>query len=303
MNAKRRYRKHPKIRRALSRMTSPFRGRARHAVFAVSLVAMVVIVADVLWQKFGTRILASSKYQISEATVVTTPPPSWIKSNVKAEVIRDGGLADLRIFDKQVVTRVANAFTVHPWVEKVVRVRKQPEKVVVELAYRQPVAFVEVTYGGSAGLVPVDPHGVLLPPSDFVTEDTQDYLRIAVVDLAMHGSLGTVWRDKRVAEAAQIASIWRSAWRKVDLYRVVCPQATKTTTYMLETRRGDRIIWGRPPGTEVVGEATAARKIAQLVRYVQQDQAFQSASDPVQLDVRSGTVRTIPAKTASRVDD
>lgn len=290
----------PKLFQPVARLAAPLRGRGRHVILAVGLVVGFIVAANILWQRYSPRILADSRYQISVETVETTPPPAWIKSDVKAEVLRGSSLSDLRIFDKQVVTKIADAFTVHPWVAQVVGVRKQPEKVFVQLEYRRPVSFVEVTVGGQPGLVPVDAKGVLLPSVDFTKEDANGYLRIGIADLTMNGSLGTTWRDNRVVEAAQIAAAWQPQRDVIDLYRIVGPPVSVpgNTIYVLETRRGDQIVWGRPPGQESAAEANAADKIAQLVAYVQRNEAFASAAAPVHVDIRSGTVRSIPTKSA-----
>ena len=46
-----------------------------------------------------------------------TPPPAWIHSDVKTEVIRDAGLpVELSILDERLFDRLKQAFALHPWI-------------------------------------------------------------------------------------------------------------------------------------------------------------------------------------------
>src|SRR5437870_4584631 len=111
----------------------------------VALTALLGIAAIIgaiyCWQRWGAVATQSPDYLVTPEKISVTPPPAWIHTDVKAEVVRTAGLSRLSLRDKQLVEHVAHAFALHPWVAKVVRVEKQfPAKVAVELLYRQPVA-------------------------------------------------------------------------------------------------------------------------------------------------------------------
>ena len=85
------------------------------------------------------------------------------------EIFRDASLDDpqhpLSLMDDDLVERVKSAFSLHPWIARVVRVEKfYPGRVVVDVVYRHPVCMVEVL----GELLPVDVEGVVLPKEDFL---------------------------------------------------------------------------------------------------------------------------------------
>jgi hypothetical protein len=62
--------------------------------------------------------------------------------------------------------------------------------------------------------------------------------------------------------------------------------------YQLVTKRGTRILWGRAPSAEIVGEATAADKLHWLVQYHRENGSLEARGRAAQLDVRTvGTAR------------
>jgi len=109
------------------------------AVLFVLLVAGIVIG----WQRWGRSVVTRPIYRIAGENIHVTPTPPWIRSDVRAEVVRDGALNDLSIFDKDVTIRVYQAFELHPWIAKVKRVSKHPPaRLDVDLQSRQAVAWV-----------------------------------------------------------------------------------------------------------------------------------------------------------------
>ena len=70
---------------------------------------------------------------------------------------------ELSMLDETLSAKVADAFARHPWIARVVSVRKSyPANITVELEYRQPVGMVQV----KGGPFPIDVAGVVLPPAD-----------------------------------------------------------------------------------------------------------------------------------------
>jgi len=190
-------------------------------------VLFVVTVVGVVygWRNWGRTVVARPIYRLAAENIQVSPPPVWIKTDVRAEVVRDGALHDLTIFDKDATIRVYQAFELHPWVAKVLRVSKHPPaRLDVELTYRQPVAWVEVPRGNQpgedGGVIPVDRQAVVLPSRDFGKENLQDYLRIAVPNVGPYGLAGTAWGDVRVVGAARIATAFDGIWQALQLYRI-----------------------------------------------------------------------------------
>src|SRR4029079_16323895 len=102
--------------------------------------------------------------------------PAWIRTDIKNEVLREASFTGpLSLLDGELTIRVASAFATHPWIASVQRVSKHfPSGLDVEVAYRRPVAMVEVTDGA----LPVDAEGVVLPTTDFKPGEADRYPRI-----------------------------------------------------------------------------------------------------------------------------
>lgn len=291
MNAARRKRKTS----PLSSVLAPFRhGAGQRALILLAMVVAVPAGAIYAWQRWGDRITKGPEYVLLPENIeITTDKPDWIKSDIREEVVRAGGLTDLSIRDTH-PRKVSQAFAMHNWVEEVIRVNKYyPARVVVELVYRKPQAMVQVSINGQPGLLPIDVNGVLLPPADFTAEQTRDYLRISVPNATPTGPVGTAWGDPRVAGAARIAAVFEERWKALGLYGIAVSQAdtasgsARQPTYDLFTKNGVRVIWGEAPAADSTVEAKAAlTKVAKLARYVESNGPLESMTDTTAIDLR-----------------
>jgi hypothetical protein len=245
------------------------------------------------WQRVGPQVTQSPEYLLEPDQIEITPPPPWIRSDVRAETIRDGGLSGLSILDRELTVQIARAFSLHTWVEEVRRVRKEhPARVVVDLTYRRPVAMVEVTMNDRPGLLPVDVNGVLLPPGDFSAEQARDYLRVSLADATPAGPVGTPWGDPRVDGAARISAVLQEHWKQLGLYRVSVeppeslPGALAETVFVLSTRRGAQIFWGdAPPANSAADVKAALVKVERLIAYVEQHGPLDGLNSEAQIDL------------------
>jgi hypothetical protein len=248
-------------------------------VGATLVLAGLIIAAFFGWKYWAEPKVHSQRYQLVAENVEIPNTPPWIRSDIRAEVFRDGSLSDASSLEVDLAPRVAHAFEMHPWVAEVTRVSKQaPANVIVELTYRRPIAWVEVPDGmfgqqGQAAL-PIDSESVLLPQTDFSEDDLGSFIRINIEELSMCGPTGTPWGDARVAGAAEIARLLGKEWRELGLYKIRAladysqPNAPAATRYELHTPKGKRLIWGSVPGSESVGELPAEKKLNLLREYV-----------------------------------
>lgn len=151
----------------ISRFGNP-RGRL---ITAVVIFLSVIVAGRVAWQRWGEPSLDNPAYLLGPEQIVVTPQPAWIQGDVKAEVIRDAGLIDLNLHDRQLLDKVTRAFALHSWVAKVTRVQKSyPPRLTVDLEYRKPVATVEIgetADNDERGLLFIDAESVLLPSDHF----------------------------------------------------------------------------------------------------------------------------------------
>ena len=230
-----------------------------------------VLLSISLWNRFHDQINFSADAPLSTQTLVTTPTPTWIKVDVEEEAIQQNRLDQIRITHPGAVQKVVEAFSVHPWIASVQKVEKKPAGIFVELNYRRPVAMVEVDHGG---LVPIDGTAVVLNGELFSDTEKSEYLRISVRNPRFESLVyGAIWNDLRIRDAAQIAMACEEHWRSLGLVRVMnashlTNDEMRLAPFVLVTLTGTAIIWGRAPGKELTGEASAEEKLVAIVEYV-----------------------------------
>jgi hypothetical protein len=266
------------------------------------------------WKKWGLPLTQQAPYRLSVDSVEVTGQPSWIRCDVKAEAVRDASLGNSSIFDKDLTLRVCRAFEMHPWVARVNRVSKRsPGRLIVELEYRRPVAWVEVPPGvlpsNEVGLLPIDEGGVLLPPQDFSEARPDDYIRIAVAELTTCGLPGSPWGDPRVAAAARIAAMLADHSQRLGLHKILAYYDSanggtgRRTTYEVTSRRGLRFIWGSAPGQETSGEPAARQKGRRLIQIAEAAAAgSQVPGHGAEIDLRDPNVVPPTPRAAQRQD-
>ena len=91
-------------------------GRAkRWAVIGAVIAALVVGTGYMVWQEVGPHVLASGQYQVEPDQIrVAPPPPPWVRSDIKSDVIRQARLdGPLSIVDRDLTVRIAAAFAAH----------------------------------------------------------------------------------------------------------------------------------------------------------------------------------------------
>lgn len=230
------------------------------------------------------------EYQFETANIEINPPPRDVPPNLVRQVIERASLEEkVSIVDDDLTKQIAEAFAAHPWVEEVVSVQKSfPPRVVVELKYRRAIAMVEV----DDGLYPISRDGILLPPEDFSLSDTRRYPLVRGVQTQPQGAAGTAWGDVSVAGAARLAVALEDDWTQLQLLAIVVPKRTSAKEkledlkFVLHTRGGSHILWGRAPKTSHPGELTATQKIGRLKKYLTDFGHFDRPHGPYEIDIR-----------------
>jgi hypothetical protein len=252
-----------------------------------------------VWRGVGQHVLSSKEYWLTLEKVTITPLPPWIKDDIREKVFSDASLdGPLSIMDKDLTDRIAEAFSLHPWVAKVDRVRKYyPAGVTVDLQYRRPVCAVEVVVGGTVQLRPVDAQAVVLPKDDFSPVELSQYPRLVGMNTLPIGMDGAHWGDPRVLGAAQITAALGEDWARLGLDRIMAttapePGASDAWQYELVTRRGTRVVWGRSPEHALANELSMADKVQRLKQYAAEHGSLDELQE---IDVRSlQSYRVIP---------
>lgn len=274
-----------------------FRPRVWACLFALSLLGAV---GHSVWQRQAPIVARHPQFQLTADAIHVTPQPPWIRSDVKAEVIRDAGLIGLSVLDDSdaLFRRVKDAFEFHPWVSSVRRIRKRlPSSLDIELEYRQPIAAVELSDASGATLLPVDARGVRLPDADLTDAELRWLPRISGV--TGRPLVGDVWQDPRVVSGTRLAVELTDVWHELRLVQIMpSPQPQvrgdeRFYTFEITTAGGTRIVWGAAPGDEqAAGESPFADKRRRLLDYVAEHGRLDSINGPALVDVRSELIIT-----------
>lgn len=278
-----------------------FRWSPRMLLLAALGVGILTGGTYAVWLAIREQVGAGPQYLVPLDNLWLTPPPDWIHSDVKVEVLRDAGLdGPLSILDEDLAERIHRGFALHAWIAKVERVSKHPPaRVEVHVVYRRPVCMVEVP----GGLFPVDAEGVLLPTGDFSAVEASRYPRLAGIQPTTTGPVGTPWRDPRVAGAARIAAALTGDWQALELLRIVPLAGTARspggeTEYEIVTKNSSRIAWGAAPGEQ--DSQGVADKVARLRKYFAEHGGWKGPQRSLELDLRHGSELVPPARTATR---
>jgi hypothetical protein len=259
------------------------------------------------WKQFLPTVARHPQFQITAENIHITPPPQWIRSDVKAEVLRDAGLVGtLSVIDDhpRLQQRVRDAFAFHPWVAAVGEIKiGLPASLDVELQYRQPIAAVESVDGQSVSYLPIDAAGVRLPDADFSDFERRSLPRISGV--AGRPSIGERWADERVTSAAMLAAKLADIWSQLRLVEIVPSMHAQVRgeesyfAFEIVTSGGTRIVWGAAPGREQdAAESSFDAKRKRLLDYAAGPGQLDSIDGPAAVDVRSELI--VMQRTARR---
>lgn len=252
----------------------------------------------IVWNRIADAIQEDARYRLCVEAIEITQPPPWIRAEIAAEVFVKTSLVERPFaLDPDLPRKMGEAFAAHPWVAEVKRVRiVAGPRMSVELAYRKPVAMVDLALASKSVLFPVDGGGISLPETDFTPAEKTQYLRIVGIERPDGPPPpGERWTDPRVLEAAHIARLFETAAKKLDLDRIVPYRRNPGEyEYILCTRQGTCIEWGFPPGGEAPAELTAEEKVAKLLAYADKNGSLEGpGGDPQIINVRFD-LRTSP---------
>lgn len=278
----------------------PLARRRALAIVVLGVVTTLWFGGVAIWQQVAPMVAGRERYLLPAAGITISDPPEWIVGDVRGQVIASSGLAGrLSVLDGDFLTKIENAFKLHPWIESVTRVEKSfPPAVFVDVVYRRPIAVIETPLGETKQLLPVDAQGVQLPAAD-VPEIRLSYLP-RITGVVGQPSAGQRWDDPRVVGAVDLAVQLAAEWESLGLKDIVPsarPEVQGDRTYYiynLVARSGTRVVWGAPPRDGVPGEADVAVKISRLKQCVAQYATLDWTDWPSVIDIRRGIEITPP---------
>jgi hypothetical protein len=248
------------------------------------------------------------EYQVRLNEMLVSPPPAWVPTSLLTQIRESADLPEsVSLLQPQLCRTLALAWEKSPWIQQVRSVQiTRDRKIQIDVAYRVPVAFVQVP----GGLYPVDESGILLPPSDFTSADTTRLPLVRGVQTVPAGAAGEPWGDPQVIAAASLAAVlmpeqnletyWRH-YQFVAIHVVTTPAEADHPELLqleLETARGSRVVWGQPPGSGPL-EPSPAVKLARLQDYVNRFGGLDGPQGPQRIDIRlfdGISLRPLPAR-------
>ncbi len=245
------------------------------------LVAALIGVVMVLGPS-GVKHLPSltdrSEYRLKRSDIHVPQTPHWVPTGFVQQVLKQAEINDdVSILDRELAERLGKAFERHPWVNGPVHVRVTiPARVDVSFSYRQPVAMVAI----NDGFYPIDANGLLLPPEDFPPSEIGRFPRIVGVGAPPNGTIGEAWGDERVTGAARLASVLGQYWEEFKLNSIEVPRRETAELkydelqFVITTKGGSRIIWGRAPGHGHPLEVTDEQKVGRLKEFLARGKSF-----------------------------
>jgi hypothetical protein len=278
----------------------PLARRRALAIVVLAVVGLLMFGGAAIWRRVAPVVAGRERYLLPADGITISEPPEWIVGDVRGQVIANAGLAGrLSVLDGDFLTKVENAFKLHPWIESVTRVEKSyPPAVFVAVVYRRPIAVIEAPLGESKQLLPVDAQGVQLPAAD-VPEIRLSYLP-RITGVVGQPSAGQRWDDPRVAGAVDLAVQLAAEWESLGLKDIVPsprPEVQGDRTYYiynLVARSGTRVVWGAPPRDGIPGEADVSVKIGRLRQCIAQYATLDWTDWPSVIDIRRGIEITPP---------
>ncbi len=270
------------------RPETPWR-RAGLLVF-VGLAIAAVIAAVIAYLGFQAARTAVNwlhhqpQYHVAFGEIkLLSKPPACYRGGSAAfleHVRRSAGEPEQISLLEEAPDRLARAFKLNPWVEKVVRVAYTAGRISVALEYREPVAWVKLPHGQQQL---VDGDGRILAADDVDIEPLGRAIKITGQELAApeEARPGLVWKtkgsgggvdevDSRVVAAARLARFLRNPDRMREAQAspalrifeiiVTSPSDFSRAGLFVMNDEGAEIRWGEAPGAESPGKPTAEEK-------------------------------------------
>ena len=207
----------------------------------------------------------SARVDVSNVTLADQPDwmGAWLSNDLSAIVAQRVSADPM---DGKSLADAATALERNPWVARVHRIERHPNrKVVVQASFHRPAAVV----GGDAGYHLVTQNGMLLP--GVYRNDQLDVLGLPVIEGvgAAPVAEGAVWPGEDLQAGLDLVNVLKGEWYLPQLSSIRVDQRDRMgrIRLMLITRTGGTLIWGLPPGEDQVVEASTHVKRERLRIY------------------------------------
>jgi hypothetical protein len=179
------------------------------------------------------------------------------------------------LFDKGCISQLLNKYKNNDWVAEVKSIEKQfPNKVIVKLELRRPVAVVEIKkFNNRSFYYLVDKDTVRLPGEYYTIPPLPITLPVIVGVKNSPPLAGEKWPDKGLSNALDVAVVLKQyqIYSKLDVAAIditnIGGKINKNgSEIVILSKNNVQIEWGRPINTDKLFELSTEEKIKNLYR-------------------------------------
>jgi hypothetical protein len=222
------------------------------------LLAMFTLICYGLWSRVKEEVTQEEDYRFSPERIYITELPDWVPTTLVHDVLTNAPLKDRQsVITPNLLSDLASAFSAHPWVDEVVRVKMEyPATIHVDLKYREAVCVVKLPENASSAtetadqFYPVDGKGTYLP-TDYFLQHPDSLNRFIVIENVKSlpiRAVGHRWGDPAVEQGAEIASLLRDVNHLLRIETVrpekIVAHRSLRIVYRLRTSGKTEIDWG-----------------------------------------------------------
>lgn len=242
------------------------RGAALRGLLFLSILALELLLASTL----KANLLASRRCLVIPENVVLGALPAFVPKDVAAELARPPRVEARSVRDPELEPALARAWSSHPWVRRVVEVRRvYPSRAVVTLELRAPFALVDV----ERWRLTVDAEGVVLEDRSSAAPTGLPIVRADAKVAPGVPPKGRPFRSEAVKGGLALLRDLRARAEHPFLrdrgplvVDVTGAGAARGSDVVLELENGVLVEWGGPPGGPLAGiEASTTRKLDALL--------------------------------------
>lgn len=281
------------------------------ATLFVAASAVTIGGAVHLWNGYHEVIVDREDYRLTSEKIQINDAPAWGEADLNQLLLNQLAVSEnVSLLDTDLIARTVDTFQNVGWVEQVRKIEKSKIGLAIELKYRGPVGMVEMNGLTMPSTWPKNQDGQLLPvdrqafimPGRLVADFPM--LRFSVFEPVCFTKLETwtEWPDERIKGCAKISEAIAEHWQPLGLYRIVTKRKPNepldsSVPYELWPDSGIRVVWGNPPGEETEAEATAVKKTAALIEFVEKYGPLNTLAKG-KIDLRSGTAVAVDVRAA-----
>ncbi len=246
-----------------------------HLLIGGMSIFLVLLVHRKVYEQF----YEDERYFINTDYLQVANPPEWLTDQTIASSIVASFKTELEtsIFDKSLVTRLAEHLETNPWVTKIQVIEKRlPNQLRIKLDLRRPLVAVTENQRHHRRQIYylVDKDLIRLPGEYTAVPNLPHQLPVVLGVRQTVPSPGQKWQDKGLEGALAVAETLNKhltpqlynqlGLAHIDVANINNRKDPRGSEIVLWTKNQVPIQWGRVPGTTKFGELSPEQKITNL---------------------------------------